>query len=149
MALSTTPRWVLNTFRDGDRDGDLPGEPIPVFNNPFCKDVFPDIQPKPLLAQLEAISPCPVTCHKWEETNTTLAAITFQVFEERNKVSSPPPLPQAEQPQFLFSVLIGRILQAIHIHQPCCPFCIEVPRTEQSTWGAASLVLSTGTGLLP
>ena len=47
----------------------LPGQPIPVLNNPFCKEVFPDIQPKPPLVQLEAISPHPVTCQQWEETN--------------------------------------------------------------------------------
>ena len=23
-----------------------PGEPIPVFNQPFCKEVFPNVQPK-------------------------------------------------------------------------------------------------------
>jgi len=39
----------------------LPGQPIPMLNNLFCKEVFPDIQPKPPLAQLKAISPCPVT----------------------------------------------------------------------------------------
>jgi len=32
-----------------------------VLNNPFSKEVFPDIQPKLTLAQLEAISPYPVT----------------------------------------------------------------------------------------
>jgi len=56
----------------------LPGEPIPVLNSPFCKEVFPDIQPKLTLVQLEAISPHPVTRHQWEETNPTLSAITFQ-----------------------------------------------------------------------
>ena len=34
---------------------------ITVLNNPFRREVFPDIQPKPPLAQLEAISPRPVT----------------------------------------------------------------------------------------
>ena len=46
----------------------LPGEPVPVLNNPFCKEVFPNVQPKLTLVQLEAIFPCPVTCHQWEET---------------------------------------------------------------------------------
>ena len=41
-----------------------PGEPIPVLNNPFCKEAFPDIQPKLTLVQLEAISPHPVTSEK-------------------------------------------------------------------------------------
>jgi len=48
----------------------LPGEPIPVLNNPFCNKVFPDIQPKLTLAQLKAVSPHPVTCHQWEETSS-------------------------------------------------------------------------------
>jgi len=39
-------------------------EPIPVFNHPFCKEVFPNVQPKLTLAQLEAISLRPVTCHQ-------------------------------------------------------------------------------------
>ena len=39
----------------------LPGDPILVLNNPFSKEVFSDIQRKLTLAQLEAISPCPVT----------------------------------------------------------------------------------------
>jgi len=42
----------------------LPGEPIPVLNNPFCKGVFPNIQPKFTLVQFEAISPRPVTSEK-------------------------------------------------------------------------------------
>ena len=79
----------------------LPGEPIPVLNNPFCKEVFPDIQPKLTLAQLEAISPHPVTCQQWEETNPALAVSTFQVLEESNKVPPQPPFPQTKQPQFL------------------------------------------------
>ena len=37
--------WWINHIR---------GEPIPVLNNPFCKEVFPDIQHKLTLAQLKA-----------------------------------------------------------------------------------------------
>ena len=33
--------------------------------------------------QLEIISPRPVTCHQWEETNPILTAITFQVSKEQ------------------------------------------------------------------
>jgi len=76
----------------------LPGEPIPVFTNPFCKEVFPDIQPKLTLAKLEAISPCPVTCQQWEETNPALAVSTFQIMEESNKISPQPPFPQSKYP---------------------------------------------------
>ena len=74
-----------------------------MLNNPFCKEVFSDIQPKPTLVQLEAISPHPVTY----EINSTLAVRTFQILEESNKVSPQPPLPHTEQPQFLQSLLIG------------------------------------------
>jgi len=81
----------------------------------LCKEVFPGIQPKSPPVQLEAISSHPVTCHQGEETNPALTAITFQVFEESNKVSPQPFLPQTKQPQFLQSFLIG------HILQPCCP----------------------------
>ena len=54
MSLSTTSKWFLNTSRDGDSTNFL-GEPIPVLNNPFCKEDFPDIQPKLTLVQIEAI----------------------------------------------------------------------------------------------
>ena len=50
MVFKRIQGWWLNH---------LPGEPIPVLYNLFCK-VFPDIQPKLTLAQLEGISPCPV-----------------------------------------------------------------------------------------
>jgi len=101
------------------------GEPIPVLNSPVCKEVFPDTQPKHPLAQLEAISPRPVTWHQWEETNPALTAITFQVLEEGNKVSPQPPLPQTKQPQFLQLLLIGHVLQALH--KTCCP-SLDLPQ---------------------
>ena len=87
-----------------------PGEPIPVLNNPFCKEVFHDIQPKLTLAQLEAICPRPVTCQQLEETNPALAVSTFQILEGSNNVSPQPPFLQAKQPQFLQSLLIGHKL---------------------------------------
>ena len=98
MALSTTSKQFLNTSRDGDIH--LPGEPIPVLNNPFCKDIFPDIQPKPCLVQLEAISPHPVAYHQWEETNSALTVSTFQILEESSKVFPQTPPPQTKQLQF-------------------------------------------------
>ena len=79
MSLSTTSKRFLNT--SGMVTQPPPGEPIPVLNNPFSKEVFPDIQPKLTLVQLKAISPCPVTCHQWEETNPACAVSATQVFE--------------------------------------------------------------------
>uniref|UniRef100_A0A8C9F701 Ret proto-oncogene n=1 Tax=Pavo cristatus TaxID=9049 RepID=A0A8C9F701_PAVCR len=52
-------------------------------------------------------------------TNPALAVSTFQVLEESNKVSPQPPFPQTKHPQFLQSLLVGHILQALH--KPCCP----------------------------
>jgi len=63
MSLSTTSKQFLNTLRDGDSTTSL-GEPIPVLNNPFCKELLPDIQSKLTLVQFEAISPHPVTCQQ-------------------------------------------------------------------------------------
>ena len=48
-----------------------------------------------------------------------LIVSTFQILEESNNVSPQPPPPQTKQPQFLQSLLIGHILQALH--KPCCP----------------------------
>ena len=90
-----------------------------MLNNPLSKEVFPDIQPKLTLVPLKAISPLPVTFHQLEGTNPALAVSTFQILEESNKVSPQPPFPQTKQPQFLQSLLIGHILQALH--KPCCP----------------------------
>jgi len=61
----------------------LPGQSIPVLNNPFCKEQFPDIQPELTLVQLEAISPRPVTCHQWEETNVNITSFMFTSHSDR------------------------------------------------------------------
>ncbi|KAK4818570.1 hypothetical protein QYF61_014706 [Mycteria americana] len=54
--------WGLNHF---------PGQSVPVLENPFSEEKFPHIQSKPPLAQLEAISSCPITCYLGEETDPT------------------------------------------------------------------------------
>jgi len=110
MVVKHIQGWWLNH---------LPGEPILVLNNPFCKEVFPDIQPKLTLEQPEAISPCPVAYHQWEQTSPALSVDTFQILEESNKISPHSSSPQTKQPEFLQSLLIGHTLQALH--KPCCP----------------------------
>lgn len=35
-------------------------QPIPELGNAFCEETLPNVQPEPFLAQLEAISFCPV-----------------------------------------------------------------------------------------
>lgn len=43
--------WWLHLF---------PGEPAPMLNHSFSKEIFPNIQPAPLLDHPEAIPPCPL-----------------------------------------------------------------------------------------
>ncbi|KAK4832297.1 hypothetical protein QYF61_021696 [Mycteria americana] len=86
--------WRLNRF---------PGQPVPMLDNPFSEVKFPNIQPKPPLAQLEAISSCPVTCYLGEETDPHLSTTSFQ----------------AKQPQIPQPLLIRLVLQTLH--QLRCP----------------------------
>ena len=44
----------------------LSGQPIPVPDHPFREVVFPNVQPEPSLAQLEAIPSSPITSHMRE-----------------------------------------------------------------------------------
>ncbi|KAK4831743.1 LOW QUALITY PROTEIN: hypothetical protein QYF61_018873 [Mycteria americana] len=88
--------------------------PVPMLDNPFGEDIFPNIQSKPPLVQLEAISSHPITCYLGEETNTHLATTSFQVVVESNKVSPQPLLLQTKQPQFPHPLLIRLLLQTLH-----------------------------------
>ncbi|KAK4822567.1 LOW QUALITY PROTEIN: hypothetical protein QYF61_016136 [Mycteria americana] len=99
--------WRLNHF---------PGQPVPMLDNPFSEVKFPNIQSKPPLAQLEAISSCPVTCYLGEETDPHLPTTSFQVVVESKKVLPQPPFLQAKQPQFPQLLLIR-----LTLHQLRCP----------------------------
>ncbi|KAK4831235.1 hypothetical protein QYF61_016333 [Mycteria americana] len=68
--------WRLNHF---------PGQPVPMLDNPFSEVKFPNIQSKPPLAQLEAISSCPITCYLGEETDPHLSTTSFQIVVESDK----------------------------------------------------------------
>jgi len=57
----------------------------------FSKEIFPNIQSKPPLTQLEAIASRPITSYLGEETNTRLTTTSFQAVVENNKVSPQPP----------------------------------------------------------
>lgn len=65
-----------------------PGQPALVLNNPLCEELFPNIQSKPSLEQLKAISSYPLTgYYLGEETNPQLAPLSFQAVVESDKVS--------------------------------------------------------------
>ena len=85
----------------------------------FSKEIVPNIQSKPPLIQLEAISSHPIANYSGEETNTHLATISFQVAVESNKVSPQPPLLQTKQSQCLQSLFKRLVLQTPR--QPRCP----------------------------
>jgi len=78
----------------------FPGQPVPMPDHSFSKEIFPNIQSKPLLMQLEAIAPCPVTCYLGEETNSCLTTASFQAVVKTDTVPPQPPLLQTQQPQF-------------------------------------------------
>jgi len=52
----------------------------------FSKEIFPNIQSKSPLTQLEAIASRPITSYLGEETNTCLTTTSFQVVIESKKV---------------------------------------------------------------
>lgn len=64
MFLSATFTCLLNTNRVTPP---LPQQPVPELNKPLCKEIFPSIQSKPPLLQLEATSTCPITCYLGKE----------------------------------------------------------------------------------
>ncbi|KAK4827323.1 hypothetical protein QYF61_016573 [Mycteria americana] len=102
--------WRLNHF---------PGQPVPVLDNPFREEKFPNIQSKPPLVQLEAISSCPMACYLGEETDPHLSTPSFQAVVESDEVSPQPPFLQAKQPQVPQLLLVRLVLQTLH--QLCCP----------------------------
>ncbi|KAK4828712.1 hypothetical protein QYF61_000550 [Mycteria americana] len=102
--------WRLNHF---------PGQPVPMLDNAFSEVKFPNIQSKPPLVQLEAISSCPITCYLGEETDPHLSTTSFQAVVESDKVSPQPPFLQAKQSQLPQPLLIRLLLQTLH--QLRCP----------------------------
>ncbi|KAK4821782.1 hypothetical protein QYF61_002198 [Mycteria americana] len=102
--------WRLNHF---------PGQSVPMLDNPLGEEKFPNIQSKPPLAQLEAISSCPITCYLGEETDPHLSTTSFQVVVESDEVSPQPPFLQAKQSQLPQPLLIRLLLQTLH--QLRCP----------------------------
>ncbi|KAK4821719.1 LOW QUALITY PROTEIN: hypothetical protein QYF61_000262 [Mycteria americana] len=90
-----------------------------MLDNTFGEKIFPDIQSKPPLVQLEAVSSCPITCYLGKGSDPHLATTSFQVVVESNKVSPQPSFLQAKPPQFPQLLLAGLVLQTLH--QLCCP----------------------------
>ncbi|KAK4810753.1 hypothetical protein QYF61_007727 [Mycteria americana] len=120
--LHHVPKHLIQTsfkYLQGWRLNHFPGQPVPMLDHPFSEEKFPNIQSKPPLAQLEAISSCPITCYLGEETDPHLSTTSFQVAVESIKVSHQPPFLQAKQSQLPQLLLIRLLLQTLH--QLRCP----------------------------
>jgi len=124
-----------------------------MLDNPSTEDTLPNIQSKPPLMQLEAISSsCHLHLGRRDDTHLTTAS--FQVVVESNMVSAESPSLQTEQPSSLscssYDLLFGSFTSFIpllwtHSNTSMCFFDNEGPKTEHSIPGAASPVPSTGT----
>jgi len=92
-----------------------PGQPIPMSDHSFSKELLPNIQCKHPLAGLEAIASHPIASYLGEETNTRLTTTSFQAVVESDKVSPQPPLLQTKQPQLPQPLLI-RLVALLWTH---------------------------------
>ena len=115
MSLSTTSKWFLNTFRDGDSTIEL-GSLFQCLTTLSVKKFF-------LTSNLNLpwcnLRPFSLVLSPVRRDLPALAVSTFQILEESNRVSPQPPFPQTKQPRFLQSLLVRHILQALH--KPCFP----------------------------
>ena len=59
----------------------LTGKPAPVSHPPHSKEFLPDIQPKPTIFQLKAISPCPVATCPYKKSLPSFPVVPLQVLE--------------------------------------------------------------------
>ncbi|KAK4821882.1 hypothetical protein QYF61_004398 [Mycteria americana] len=105
--------WRLNHF---------PGQPGPMLDNPFSEEKFPNIQSKPPLAQLEAISFRPITCYLGEETDPHLSTTSFQGIAGESEpgisgwkgLLEEPTTQVSQTPQYLIPVLEGAAEEWLH-----------------------------------
>ncbi|KAK4832559.1 hypothetical protein QYF61_024059 [Mycteria americana] len=77
-----TPLHSPNVFKPISNDMMTGAGPLPMLHNPFGEEIFPKIQCKPLLVQLETISSCPMACYLGEETNAHLSTTSFQTLHQ-------------------------------------------------------------------
>jgi len=74
----------LNTSRYGDSTN---GQPIPVPDHSFEEEIFPNIQPEPLLVQLEATPSSSFASYTGKEADPHHTTTSFQGVIKNYKVS--------------------------------------------------------------
>jgi len=115
MLLNSTSTDFLKASMHGDlTEGSLfqcpIGQPIAMPHNSFSEEISPNIQHKPPLVQLEAISAYPITWCAGEKPSPHLVIDSFKVTVKYNNVSPEPFFLQAKQPQIPQPFLIRFVL---------------------------------------
>ncbi|KAK4811237.1 hypothetical protein QYF61_022134 [Mycteria americana] len=84
MARKAIMLIILCTFTAPVTKGreSISQRPVPMLDHPFSKEIFPNIQSKPPLTQLEAISSHPITHYLGEETDPHLSTTSFQTLHQ-------------------------------------------------------------------
>ena len=80
FSLNHAPQHNSQTFLEPLQDRWLhhsPGQPIPAPDHSFREVVFPNVQPEPSLAQLEAIPSSPITGYRSEGANPQLTTTSY------------------------------------------------------------------------
>lgn len=82
MFMSVTSTYLFNTLRDADLATSLSMQ-LQGLTILFVKEIFPNVQSKPSLVQLQATSSHPVSCYLGEDIDPHLATASFQkIFRE-------------------------------------------------------------------
>jgi len=87
MSTKPYPEVHIYTFfkhLQGWGHNHIHGQLVPMPDHYFSKEIFPNIQSKPPLTQLEAISSHPIASYLGEEMDTYLTTTSFQVVVESN-----------------------------------------------------------------
>ena len=87
--LNHIPKCHIYTFFEHLQGWGLhhfPGQPVPMPDHSFSKEIFPNVQSESPLTQLEAIASHSTTRNLGEETNTHLTTTSFQVVVESDNI---------------------------------------------------------------
>ncbi|KAK4831894.1 hypothetical protein QYF61_020041 [Mycteria americana] len=90
--LYDVPKHLIQTpskYFQGWRLNHFPGQPVPMLDHPFSEEKFPNIQSKPPLVLLEAISSRPIACYLGEETDPHLSITSFQNLPTLKQINTP------------------------------------------------------------
>lgn len=111
-------KCLFNTDRPGTSTRSL-GKPVPVFDQPHRREMFPNVQCDPPLLQLCTIPMHPVISFHGKETGTSLSTSPSQEVVKSNEAFCLPFFLQTRQPRCPQALLTGHAFQPFD--QLCCP----------------------------